>query len=68
MMVGSEVPKVYVVSKFMEARVELFPKVIVENFKDIKKNSRTLRKERELSFYGTLDWILSEEYNSEDAK
>lgn len=68
MMVGLEVPKVHDVSRFIEPHLELFPKVIVENFQSIKKISRTLRKERELSFYGTLDWIPSEEYNSEDAE
>lgn len=68
MNVGLEVPKVHDVSKFIEKNLQLFPEIIVKDFKKIKDISRTLRKERELSFYGADDWIPSEEYSIEDAE
>lgn len=68
MSVGLEVPKVHDLSKFLEKHESFFPKVIRENIETIKKISRNLRKERELSFYGALDWIPSEEYTLNEAE
>jgi len=64
---GLEVPKVHEVSKYIENNLDAFPSVIRENISKIKEISRSLRKERELAFYGLEDWIPLEEYNIEEA-
>ena len=64
---GLEVPKVHEVSKYIEKNLDAFPSVIKENISKIKEISRSLRKERELAFYGLEDWIPLEEYNIEEA-
>lgn len=66
--VGLEIPKVHDVSPFIEKHLNLFPEIIKENFTEIRRISRNLRKERELAFYGAFDWIPSEEYSLEDAE
>jgi HEPN domain-containing protein len=38
------------------------------NFDDIIEISKYLRKEREFSFYGNIDFIPTEEYTKEDAE
>jgi HEPN domain-containing protein len=38
------------------------------NFDDIIGISKYLRKEREFSFYGNIDFIPTEEYTKEDAE
>ncbi|MCX8070172.1 MAG: HEPN domain-containing protein [Thermodesulfovibrionales bacterium] len=68
MSVGLEVPKVNDVSRYIEKNINLFPQVISDNLKKIKEISRTLRKDRELSFYGAEDWIPSDEYDVNDAE
>jgi HEPN domain-containing protein len=65
---GLDVPKVHDVSRFIEENINVFPEKIKENLPKIKQISRSLRKERELSFYGLSDWIPSEEYTLEDAE
>jgi HEPN domain-containing protein len=65
---GLDVPKVHDVSKFIDQNIEIFPEIIKENIEKLKTISKTLRKERELSFYGLIDWIPSEEYTLEDAE
>ncbi|MCS7200120.1 MAG: HEPN domain-containing protein [Caldimicrobium sp.] len=68
MMVGLDVPKIHDVSKYIEKELILFPSIVQQNIELIKKISRDLRKDRELSFYGALDWIPSKEYDLEDAQ
>jgi len=65
---GLDVPKIHDVSKFIEQNIEIFPEIIKENIEKLKIISKTLRKERELAFYGLIDWIPSEEYTLEDAE
>jgi HEPN domain-containing protein len=65
---GLDVPKVHDVSRFIEENINVFPEKIKENLPKIKQISRSLRKERELAFYGLIDWIPSEEYTIEDAE
>jgi HEPN domain-containing protein len=43
------------------------PKVLQTNLDEISRISRELRKDRELAFYGTEDWIPTEEYSREDS-
>ncbi len=65
---GLDVPKVHDVSKFIEQNIEIFPEIVKENIEKLKIISKTLRKERELAFYGLIDWIPSEEYTLKDAE
>ena len=65
---GLDVPKVHDVSRFIEENINVFSEKIKENLPKIKQISRSLRKERELAFYGLSDWIPSEEYTLEDAE
>ena len=65
---GLDVPKVHDVSRFIEENINVFPEKIKENLPKIKQISRSLRKERELAFYGLSDWIPSEEYTLDDAE
>jgi HEPN domain-containing protein len=64
---GLDVPKVHDVSNHIEQNIEIFPEMIKKNIEKLKVISKTLRKERELAFYGLIDWIPSEEYTFEDA-
>jgi len=43
------------------------PLQIVPLFGEIVKKSKMLRRERELAFYGAVDFIPTEEYTAEDA-
>ena len=65
--VGVEIPKVHDVSKTIERYIDYMPDTIREKIEEIKKISKTLRKEREICFYGADDFIPSEEYSQEDA-
>ncbi len=65
---GLEVPKVHDVSRFIEKNLSLFPDIVKTNINKIKEISRTLRKERELSFYGADDWIPLDEYSLQEAE
>jgi len=64
---GLDVPKVHDVSKYIEQNIEIFPEMVKKNIEKLKNISKTLRKERELAFYGLIDWIPSEEYTFEDS-
>ena len=66
--IGVEVPKVHDVSKTLEKNRALLPPDINSHLDQIKKISKRLRKERELSFYGADDFIPTEEYDLEDAE
>lgn len=65
---GVEAPKRHDVSPVINSLKEHFPKIIQDNLKEITIISRTLRKEREMAFYGTDDWIPTEEYSVEDSQ
>lgn len=66
--IGVEAPKVHDVGKTLDEHLEYLPEVVKENLKKIKAISKRLRKERELSFYGSEDFIPSEEYDEEEAR
>ena len=59
--VGVEVPKVHDVGKTLEAHQNVLPPFIIANLKELTRISKRLRKERELSFYGAGDFVLTEE-------
>lgn len=66
--IGVEAPKTHDVGRVLEKHRHLLPKVLQERLKEIKRISKRLRKERELSFYGAEDFIPTEEYDLEDAE
>ncbi len=66
--VGIEPPKFHDVSFLIEEYKERFPHLTSNKIKKIVKISKWLRKEREIAFYGEVDFIPTEEYTSEDAK
>ncbi|MGB9792501.1 MAG: HEPN domain-containing protein [Thermacetogeniaceae bacterium] len=66
--VGVEAPKIHDVGRVLERHRHLLPEVLQERLEEIKKISKRLRKERELSFYGAEDFIPTEEYSLEDAE
>jgi len=64
---GLEVPKAHDVSRALREKKDLLPQILKDHLKEIINISRSLRKERELAFYGTEDWIPTDEYSSEDS-
>ena len=66
--IGIDPPKVHDVSKALIEAKELFSPEFQNHLDRIQSISRYLRKERELSFYGEIDFIPSENYGEEEAK
>lgn len=66
--IGVEVPKIHDVGRSLEKNRHLLPPALTARLDEIKKISKRLRKERELSFYGAEDFIPTEEYELEDAE
>jgi len=64
---GIDPPKWHDVSDLIIELGEKFKK-FKKDFKKYSKISKWLRKERELAFYGEIDFIPSEEYKKNDAK
>lgn len=64
---GVEIPKVHDVSKVLREYKDKLPQDIKDNIDQICLISKNLRRDRELSFYGTEDWIPTEEYGEEDS-
>lgn len=67
MILGLEVPKTHDVSRAFHENRQLLPEIIQENLEEITVISRSLRKDRELAFYGSEDWIPTEEYQEGDS-
>jgi len=65
--VGIEPPKVHDVGKTLEEYRSRFPENVVTEIERLAQISNWLRKEREFSFYGDIDFIPTEEYSREDA-
>lgn len=66
--IGIEPPKWHDVGKLIIEYKERLPKKARKDVKKIAEISHWLRKERELSFYGDIDFIPTEEYSKKDAK
>ena len=60
-------PRVHDVSPALEENLELFPKKTHKDIAKLIKYSRTLRRDRELAYYGSDDLTPSEFYKKEDA-
>ena len=65
--VGIEPPRIHDVSEVLMAERERFPKAIQQNLDTLAAGSRTLRRDRELAFYGAEDLTPSGFYTQEDA-
>lgn len=66
--IGVEIPKVHDVGRTLREHQSLLPKNLLDHLDEIVAISRMLRKERELAFYGTEDWIPTEEYSAADSQ
>lgn len=65
---GVEVPRVHDVSDILIQSENSLPASIKPHVKQIAKISKNLRRDRELSFYGSEDLTPSEFYKEDDAK
>lgn len=63
-----EVPRIHDVSALLLKQKERLPEAIHENLEQFSKISKTLRRDRELAFYGSEDLTPSSFYSEEDAK
>jgi HEPN domain-containing protein len=64
---GINVPKYHEVSRLLMEHQDKFPEIVRSSFPKIIKISKTLRRNRELSFYGDDDFIPTDEYSQEEA-
>ena len=64
---GIDPPKWHDVGSIILAHEDKFPEEIKPQLPGIARIAKWLRKEREFSFYGDLDFIPTEEYFREDA-
>lgn len=67
-LIGIDPPKYHDVGGLILEHKELFPEEIKPNLLRLALISKRLRKERELAFYGDIDFIPTEEYTIDDAK
>lgn len=65
--VGVEPPKIHDVGSLLIEHKDKFPGEVSRHFKKMAQISKRLRKERELAFYGDIDFIPTEEYTEKDA-
>ena len=65
---GIEAPRVHDISPVLETNRNLLPKVIGPHIDEMILISRSLRRDRELAFYGTEDLTPSEFYKAEDGQ
>lgn len=66
--VGIEPPKFHDVGGLLQEHKDKFPQEVSSRIDEIAAISKRLKKERELAFYGDIDFIPTEEYRAEDAK
>ncbi|MBI3393700.1 MAG: HEPN domain-containing protein [Nitrospirae bacterium] len=63
--VGVEPPKYHDVGDILLEHHDRFPPGVREHLERMASISKDLRKERELAFYGDIDFIPTEEYTAE---
>jgi len=66
--VGIEPPKFHDVGALLVAHAPKFPAETAPRLGRAAEISKRLRRERELSFYGDIDFIPTEQYSAEDAR
>ncbi len=62
-----EFPRIHDVSGILEEEITRFDKELAKKIPVLSKISKQLRRDRELSFYGSEDLTPSDFYNKEDA-
>lgn len=65
--IGIDPPKWHDVGMIILEHQEKFPYNVRGSLEELAKISKWLRTERELSFYGDIDFIPTDEYSKEDA-
>ena len=65
---GIEPPKFHDVGGLLIQHRDKYPEDVAREIDRIAGISKRLRKERELSFYGDIDFLPTEEYHPEDAR
>ena len=63
-----ETPHVHDVSDILEANREVFPLLVQKKLEVLCEHSRSLRRDRELAFYGSEDLTPSDFYREKDAR
>jgi HEPN domain-containing protein len=66
--IGIEPPKLHDVGGLLHEHRERFTTEIADEVDDLALISMELRKERELAFYGDVDFIPTDEYSLADAE
>ena len=66
--VGMEPPHWHDVSRFVREYRQRFPAVSDDEIERLAAVSTALRKERELAFYGAIDFIPTDQYTREQAQ
>ncbi len=66
--VGVEPPKWHDVGAAIIEFADRLPEAVACDAKELARISAWLRKEREFSFYGDIDFVPTEEYGREDAR
>lgn len=66
--VGIEPPKYHDVGPLLVEHQERFKDVTSQEIVNLARISKELRKERELAFYGDIDFIPTKEYTLKDAQ
>jgi HEPN domain-containing protein len=66
--IGVEPPKYHDVGGLLLEHGDRFKTTITKHLERAAVISKRLRKERELAFYGDIDFIPTEEYTEEDAR
>ncbi|KYO66460.1 HEPN domain-containing protein [Thermovenabulum gondwanense] len=66
--IGIDPPKQHEVSSLLIEYKERLPRDVISDLNEVVRISKWLRKEREFSFYGDIDFIPTEEYTLNDAE
>lgn len=66
--IGVEPPKWHDVGPLIIEFRKKFPREVAKSVRRLASISKRLRKEREFAFYGEVDFIPTEEYDSKDAE
>jgi HEPN domain-containing protein len=66
--VGVEPPKVHDVGRLLVEHADLFLPAVRGDLPRAAEISARLRRERELAFYGDVDFIPTEQYTADDAR
>lgn len=64
---GIDPPKIHDVGDLLVQFADRFPNVSSAELAALAEASKELRKEREFSFYGDIDFIPTDEYDADDA-